>query len=85
MGTQIPVDLTGVLGGSLILCGQAIGEDNTSAFGNHFSVRFNLSSRVRPMESLHAHSLRAFPSLCLAAITECHPADPDSSLSDGSE
>lgn len=30
------------------------------------------------MESLHAHSLRTFPSLCLAAITQCHPADPDS-------
>lgn len=77
MGIQIAICLAGVLGGSLILCGQAAGEDNTSAFRNHFSMRFNISSRLRPMESLHAHSLRTFPSLCLGAITEGHPADPD--------
>lgn len=84
-GIQIAIYLTGVLGESLFLCGHAAGEDNTSAFGNHFTMRFNISSRLMPMESLHDHSLRIFPSLCLRAITECHPADPGSSPSDGSE
>jgi len=85
MGIKIPAYLMGVLGGSLILCGQAAGEDNTSAFGSDFSMSFNLYSRLRPKESLHTASFWTFSCSCLRVITECYPADPYSSLSGGSD
>lgn len=84
MGIKIQIHLTGLLGGSLILCGQAAGKDDTSAFRSDISMWFNLCSRLRPKESLHTPSFWTFPCSRLWVITECHPSEPYSSLSSGS-